>query len=182
MRPDRIVAAVQGAFLLLKNDERGMQAFELSLEGFVRSFLAVLIVLPLYALVVLIQAADLGPELAPTPLSVRLWSYALQWLAFVLTAMLLAKVMGREGQFVPYVIAANWASVVQIAIVLGVVLLTTLLPPAMTGLVLVLMTLGLLVYDYRVVRIAFGAEGFDGMAVVGIQFMVSLLVQRLATT
>ncbi len=180
MGPERIARAVQGAFLLLKNDERGMQAFDLSIDGLVRSFLAVLIVLPVYALVATIQAARVVAEIEPPPLSARLWAYLLQWAAFVVTAVILAKVMRREARFVPYVVASNWAAVVQIGIVLAVVLIATLLPMALVGLVLILMTLGLLVYDYRVARIAFAAPGFDGMAVVAIQFMVSLLVQRLA--
>ncbi|TVQ33467.1 MAG: hypothetical protein EA356_12200 [Geminicoccaceae bacterium] len=181
MHPKRVQANVEGAFLLLKNDPGGMAAFDLSLRGFVQSFIAIAIVLPAYALAVVIQALDLPPEIDPPTLGTRLWAYGLQWAAFVLTAVVLAKVMRREAHFVAYVIASNWAAVVQIGIVLVVVLLTTLTPPALTGLLLILMTVGLLVYDYRVARIAFAAPGFDGVAVVAIQFLVSLLVQRLAT-
>ncbi|MFW5832674.1 MAG: hypothetical protein ACOCYE_01080 [Pseudomonadota bacterium] len=182
MRLDEIRRAIGGAIDLLKDDPRGMDAFDLSLPGFVRSFVAVLLVLPVYALVLVVQDRQLGPGVDATPVTVRLVGYLLQWAAFVCTAVVLAKVLRREAYFVAYVIAANWASVVQIVIVLVVVLLTTLVPPVLTGLALVLMVVGLLVYDYRVVRIAFAAPGFDGMAVVAIQFMVTLLVQRLVAT
>jgi hypothetical protein len=182
MRLEEIRRAIGGAIDLLKDDPRGMEAFDLSLGGFARSFLAVLLVLPVYALVVAIQTIQLGALAEPTPLGLRLVSYLLQWTAFVVTAIVLAKVLHREAHVVAYVIAANWASVVQIVIVLVVVLLTTLLPPVLTGLALVLMTVGILVYDYRVARIAFAAPGFDGIAVVLIQFLVSLLVQRLVAT
>jgi hypothetical protein len=179
--PNQVRAAVEGAVLLLKNDERGMEAFDLSLDGFWRSFIAVLIVLPIYALIVAIQAADLGPDPDRPGLALRLSSYGLQWAAFVATAAVLAKVMRREPYFVPYVVASNWAAVVQIGLVLATVLLAAALPPAMTGLLLMVLTVGLLFYDYRIARIAFAAPGFDGIAVVVIQFMMSLLVQRLVT-
>ena len=180
MRPNAIAASVFGAVLLLKDDPRGMDAFDLSMRGFVWSFLAVALVLPPYALAVAIQSMEAPRELAPAPVVVRMIVYLVQWVAFVLTSALLARVLRREAYFVPYVVAANWAALVQIAIVLAVVLVTTVLPPALDGLMLMALTLGLLLYDYRVVRIAFAAPGFDGVAVVAIQFMVSRLVQRLA--
>ncbi len=176
---DDLVRYVVGAGLLLKNDERGMAAFDTSLKGFVQSFVAALIVLPAFAFVHVVQTRHIG--MGGTTMGLALVGYAAQWLAFPLTAAGLAKVMGRERYFVPYVVAANWASIVQIAIVAVVVLLSTLLSPAVGGFLLLLLTLGLLVYDFFIARIAFQTPGLDGGAVVVVQLLVSMLVQHLVT-
>ena len=176
---DDIVRYVVGAGLLLRNDERGMAAFDVSLRGFLQSFVAALLVLPLFAFVHYVQSRAIGVD--ATPMGVALVAYAAQWLAFPLTAAGLAKLMQRERYFVPYVVAANWASIIQIAVVAAAVLLGTLLSPGVAGLLLLLVTVGLLVYDFLIARIAFHTPGLDGGAVVIVQLLVSMLVQHLVT-
>jgi hypothetical protein len=176
---DDIVRYVVGAGLLLRNDERGMGAFDISLRGFIQSFAAAPIVLPLFAFVHFVQSREIGMD--ATPMGLALVAYAAQWLAFPLSAAALAKLMHREKHFVPYVIAANWASIIQIAVVAVAVLLGTLLSPGVAGLLLLIVTAGLLVYDFFIARIAFQTPGIDGGAVVVVQLLVSMLVQHLVT-
>jgi len=176
---DDIVRAIVGAGLLLRNDERGMGAFDTSMAGFIKSFSAALIALPIYAFVHFVQSRGIGVD--ATPMGTAVVAYGLQWAAFPLTAAGLAKVMHREPHFVPYVVAANWASIVQIGIVAVVVLLSTLLSQGLAGFVLLILTLGLLVYDFFIARIAFHTPALEGGAVVTVQLLVSLLVQHLVT-
>ena len=176
---DDIVRYVVGAGLLLRNDERGMAAFDVTLRGFLQSFTAALLVLPLFGFVHYVQSREIGVD--ATPMGVALVAYAAQWLAFPLTAAGLAKLMQRERYFVPYVVAANWASIIQIAVVAAAVLLGTLLSPGVAGLLLLLVTMGLLAYDFLIARIAFHTPGLDGGAVVIVQLLVSMLVQHLVT-
>ncbi len=174
---NEIVRSVVGAGLLLRNDPRGMEAFDLSLDGLLRSFFAALIVLPGFLLVQWLQTRDVDADAAPT--SLLLLAYGARWIVFALTAAVLAKLMGRGTRFVPYVVAGNWSSVVQMGIFLPVVLIGTLLPVPLAGLLLLATMIGLLIYDYLVVRIAFEAEGLEGTAVVLVQLLVGLFVQRL---
>jgi hypothetical protein len=176
---DDIVRYVVGASLLLRNDERGMAAFDVSLEGFIKSFTAALVVLPIFAFVHFVQSREIGMD--ATPMGLAIAAYAAQWFAFPLTAAALAKLLHREAHFVPYVVAANWASIIQIGLVAVVVLLGTLLSPGIAGLLLLVTTLGLLVYDFFIARIAFHTPGIDGGAVVVVQLLVSMLVQHLVT-
>ncbi len=176
---DDIVRFVVGAGLLLKNDERGMAAFDVSLKGFLQSFAAAVIALPLFAFVHFVQSRHLGMD--GTPMGLAVVAYAAQWLAFPLTAVGLAKVMHREQDFVAYVVAANWASILQIGIVATAVLLSTLLSSGLAGLLILVVSLGLLVYDFFIARIAFHTPGIDGAAVVVIQLLVGMLVQHLVT-
>lgn len=174
---DEITRGLFGAFLIMKNDERGLLAFDNSFEGFIKSFFAAVLVLPLYAFVHWAQSR--GLEAAQAPMGIAIVAYAIQWLAFPLTAAVLAKVMNRGEFFVPYVVAANWASVIQIGLVLVVVLVGTLMPPSLSGLLLLALTAGLLFYDYLIAKFAFHAPGFDGGAVVLVQLLVSMLVRNL---
>lgn len=173
---DEITRGVVGAGLLLKNDARGMAAFDTSLQGFIKSFFAALLVLPAYAFVHWVQSRGLAAS--GTPMATAVLAYGLQWLAFPVTAAVLAKLMSRTALFVPYVVAANWASVVQIAIVAVVVVVSTILPASLAGLALLALTIGLVFYDYLVAKFAFGAPGLDGVGVVVVQLLVSMLVQR----
>ena len=50
-----IQRSVQAAWLLARGDTRGMALFDLSLEGFWKSFAAALLVAPAYAIVLLDQ-------------------------------------------------------------------------------------------------------------------------------
>jgi hypothetical protein len=176
---DDIVRFVVGAGLLLKNDERGMAAFDVSLKGFVQSFAAAVIALPIFAFVHFVQTRHLGMD--GTPLGLAVLAYAVRWLAFPLTAAALAKMMHREQHFVPYVVAANWASIIQIGIVAAAVLLSTLLSSGVAAFLILVVTVGLLVYDFFIARIAFQTPGIDGGAVVLVQLLVSMLVQHLVT-
>ncbi|MEO1092358.1 MAG: hypothetical protein AAFX81_17185 [Pseudomonadota bacterium] len=177
---DSMARYAAGAWALLRNDESGMDAFRLDLRGLLQSFAAAVVVLPIYVAVVLVQTRAAAADDVTLDIWGRVLAFALQWAAFPLVAAVLAKVMNRSASFIPYVVAANWSAVVQIVIVLAVVLLSTLLPGTLGGVALLTLTAFLLFYDYRVVRIAFVAPGFDGVAVVTIQFLVSLLIQRVA--
>ena len=58
-----IQRSVQAAWLLARGDTRGMALFDLSLEGFWKSFAAALLVAPAYAIVLLDQYSVIGwPE------------------------------------------------------------------------------------------------------------------------
>ncbi len=174
---DEITRGVVGASLLLRNDARGLAAFDVSLEGFVKSFSAAVLMLPAFAFVHWLQTRDAA--FGATPLGLALLAYALQWVAFPVTAALLAKLMQRTQLFVPYVVAANWAYIVQIGIVVPVALLGTLLPTVVADLLAFALVLGLLVYDYQIARFAFQAEGFEGVGVVLAQLLVGLLIHHL---
>jgi hypothetical protein len=174
-----IQRSVQGAWLLAKGDTRGMNLFDFSVEGFWRSFAAMLIVAPVYALVVLAQPAPPGePESLTGMLLAEAVSYAVGWAAFPVAAIFLTRLLGLAAGYVPLVVANNWSAVVQIAFYAAVVVLGTLLPGELRALALLAATLAILVYQWFVIRTALDTGGGIALGIVVVDVLLSLAVSR----
>ncbi|HEX6012749.1 MAG TPA: hypothetical protein VFY87_13325 [Geminicoccaceae bacterium] len=175
-----IQRSVQGAWLLAKGDTRGMNLFDLSVEGFWRSFAAMLIVAPVYALVLLAQPvpADSEPESLTGTLLAEAIAYVVGWAAFPIAAVFLTRLLGLAAGYVPLVVANNWSAVVQIAFYAAVVVLGTLLPGELRALTLLAATLAILVYQWFVIRTALDTGGGIALGIVVVDVLLSLAVSR----
>ena len=175
-----IQRSVQGAWLLAKGDTRGMNLFDLSVEGFWRSFAAMLIVAPVYALVLLAQPvpADSEPDSLTGMLLAEAVAYVVGWVAFPVAAIFLTRLLGLAAGYVPLVVANNWSAVVQIAFYAAVVVLGTLLPGELRAISLLAATLAILVYQWFVIRTALDTGGGIALGIVVVDVLLSLAVSR----
>jgi hypothetical protein len=154
MIPDQaeVVRSLYGAWRLAWLDPSGMGQFNLSVEGFWRSFFAAVLVAPGYALLV---AQDLlAREEAVHPIwavLVETLAYAVGWAAFPVAAIFLTRLLGLSRNYVALIVAANWASVIQIGAFLAVIALGFVLPP-LAGLAVMLATGAILFYQWFVIR------------------------------
>jgi hypothetical protein len=117
--------SIWGAWRLAHLDVTGMRWFNLSSDGFFRSFFAALVIAPAYFLVAWIGSMP-GPEpTAPPPRSIvaDVISYPLLWLVFPLLLAAAGRQLGLTRQYAAGVIALNWAQVVIMAVVLPITLL-----------------------------------------------------------
>jgi hypothetical protein len=155
--PDReeISSALYGAYRLAWFDPTGMGHFNLTFDGFWRSFFAAALVAPAYAVLVGLQAAD-EPEVVDLGLLVVTESigYVLAWAAFPLVAIVLTRLLGLDRHYVALIVALNWTAVLQTALFLIVVLLGPVLPGALGTLLITLTTGAILVYQWFVIRSA----------------------------
>ena len=116
-----IASSLYGAWRLARLDKTALQFFNRSVEGFWRSFFAAVIVLPAHAALMFGQVAD--SEMTAGPLefaAVQGLIYVLGWTVFPLVMFHLAEVMQRSGEYIGYVVASNWASVLEAAFYLAV--------------------------------------------------------------
>lgn len=152
-------AAVGGAVRLLMGDRGGLAAMDPSLDGFWRSFRAIVLLLP--ALLPSIAAesfasdGETGPALLAIVAAV-LASYLLGWLLFPALLAGLARPLGLGRVYVGWMVARNWtaipASIPYVVVVSAWVI--GLLPVELFGL-LTLTTLGFSLWcGWRVARIA----------------------------
>ena len=146
---------VEGAWRLAKGDAGGMSHFDFSADGFWRSFWALVIVAPGYAILV---ADQYGRRGEPVPF----WSttiaesisYLLAWAAFPVVAVFLTRFFGVSRRYVPLIVAFNWSSLVRMAISLVPIAFSVLLSNQAVSFLMSIATGALIFYQGFIVKTA----------------------------
>lgn len=112
-----------GAWLVMCGRAEGLNRLDLSLEGFWRSFAAILLIVP-FALVGLISQRNFVQEegeaagaLTESGLGLEAVALLGDWLTFPLIFAAVARPLGLAARYVPFIVARNWASVIITAMV-----------------------------------------------------------------
>ena len=186
MIPDRaeIYSSIYGAWRLARLYPSGMRFFSLTIEGFWRSFFAAVIVAPIYIYIRLIRPtapvvegappADPGPGLVV----VDIGAYVVGWVAFPVLMILLARLLNVRGQYVSFIVAYNWANVVQWAL-FGVAATIAVALGAETGLGVVLNLAALaavLFYQWFIARTALMTSAYVAAGIVAIDVLLGLII------
>jgi hypothetical protein len=175
-----IVRSVQAAWLLAPGDNAALGHFDLSADGFWKSFAAALVVAPAYVLVLLDQYRFTGwPENAWATALAELVSFAGGWVAFPLAAISLTRLLGLSARYVPLIVANNWSAVIQVALYTAVVVVGTILPPELRTLALFTATILVLTYQWFVIRTALVTTGLTAFGLVVFDVLLSITVSRL---
>jgi hypothetical protein len=173
-----------GAWQVLLGRSEGLSRLDTSIDGFWRSFAAVILLAP-FALLSLIGPHAQGPEggeaVEPfTAARLAIYGVALlaDWVAFPLVFALVAPVFGLGSRYVPYIVARNWASVIIGAMValIHVPRILNILPAEITP-YLLLIGLGVaLRFSYVLVRTTLAVSMAMALPIVILDFLVSLVV------
>jgi uncharacterized membrane protein len=156
-----------------------MAGFDVSVEGFWKSFAAAPIVAPAYLLVLLDQYRLIGWPDAPwgTALA-ELVSFTVGWLAFPLAAIPLTRFLGLSARYVPLIVAHNWSAVIQVALYTAVVVVGGLFPLELRTLALLVATVLVLAYKWFVIRTALATTGLTAVGLVVLDVLLGLTVDR----
>jgi hypothetical protein len=116
--------SLDAAFALVLRDKRAWDKFDLSVEGFYRSFLAILIVAPMN-IVTDIIATDVANDLRMRhgqPALIDAFGFAevmfstiaftLQWMIFPLAMIFVLRFLGLSHRYAPLIVAHNWGTIV----------------------------------------------------------------------
>ena len=187
---EEVLRSLYGAYLLARMDRSGMSQFDLSIDGFWRSFFAAVLVAPGYALLV---AQKLAARVEPVPedrpsaaavqqfdlgwvLLVQTLAYIVGWAAFPLAAAAVTWALGLGRHYVPLIVASNWAAVIQIGLFLVALALSFVLPSPLSGLVLTLTTVSILFYQWFVTRTALQTTGGVALALVLLDLLLNTVI------
>ncbi len=178
------VLSLYGAYRLARFDARGMTYFETSIEGFWRSFFAAVIVAPFYAVLLFMRyaASETGVG-AMRFASVEAIAYVIAWVAFPLAMVFLARVLKREERYLGYIVAYNWAAVLQngLYLPLGMLGVTAAVPVGAAN-VLGLIALSLiLVYTWFIARVALNVGAGPAAALVALDLVLSVFINAVAS-
>ncbi|MHB2166673.1 hypothetical protein [Alsobacter sp. R-9] len=115
---DEVARHLSGSLKLLNQDTHGLDRFNVSLEAFWHSFLAVFLTAPAFVAVLASDRVRLGLPLQeglfhdPELVLVRLIAAGAAWVAFPLLMILVVRALGLGHRYVGYIIVYNWSAVV----------------------------------------------------------------------
>jgi hypothetical protein len=177
-----VMHGLYGAYRLASWDKSGLAWLDTTSDGALRSFWALLVVVPAYLLLVLLNAP------AETPVSVaqlgfQAIAYVVSWLAYLLVCHELAQWLGRGSHYPGFVCAYNWAGLLQIGLYLPMVALSQsgMLPPAVGEFLVFAAVVLTTAYQWFVTRTALAIPGMTAVGFVLMDMIVSLFVDYLQT-
>ncbi len=123
---NRTLDAIHGlkaAWRLLCLDEDGLKDFNRTADGFWNSFTAIYIVAPMY-----LYSVDVSARLSQPPQEATSWltslaALCLMWVLWPWAMIAISHMMGREKNYVRYIVSYNWSSVYVIAALVPVLML-----------------------------------------------------------
>ncbi len=176
--------AVGGALRLAVGDRRGLGLFDVSIDGFWRSFRAAAICYPPYLLLLSFRVS--GPlwdaSGVASILVVETIAYVISWVAFPLVILPLARQLGRDDRFLAFMVVYNWSQIPQTALVVlvGLDSATGLLPASGAHFAGLLAAIATLVYEWYIARVALAVTGAQATLVVIIDLVLSTALGRVA--
>jgi hypothetical protein len=178
-----IIRSLYGAYRLARIDPSGLDFFETTVAGFWRSFFAAVIIAPFYLVLLMIRYADLSNQ-TPTFrfFAIETVAYVIAWLAFPVIMWKVAQAFDRSRHFLRFMVAYNWAAVLQNALYLPIVTLGTaglLAAPTANALALLAVSL-IVVYTWFITRTALDLGGGQAAGIVGLDFLISVFINAVA--
>ncbi len=174
-----------GAYRLARLDAAGMQAFDVSIEGYWRSFGAALVALPGYLVVVALRASQAPEEEGWLRfVAIEAIAYVIAWVAYPLAAFYLTRPLNRADRYVAYIVAYNWSNVLQLAVYVAVVIVaaSNLAPLALVGVLHLATVLTVLAYQWFIARTALAITPLAAAGIVFIDFVIGFLVNSVGLT
>jgi hypothetical protein len=177
--------AIGGALKLARGDRRGLGFFDISIDGFWRSFRAALMCYPFYLVLLSFRVAAPYWEASGVPriVVVETIGYAISWVAFPLLVMPLARWLGREDRFLAFMVAYNWCQVPQtlLFVILGADAATGLFSAEFAQVAEFAAAVAVLVYEWYIARVALAVSPAQAVPVVLLDLLLGTLLGQVTT-
>jgi hypothetical protein len=178
-----IVRSIVGAVRIALLDPDASRWFNLTLQGFWRSFLAPVLLAPFFLLIVLLDAGRAAEdEAAGTMAVLRVVSYGFGVVAFPLLMVPMARLLRLSDTYVGYIIMWNWSALPQNAIMMPVTTLVAfgLVADKSAAMFSMAAVLTVLFYGYLVARAGLRCPPLTAVGVVLLDFVLSLVINTAA--
>ncbi|MFC4272104.1 hypothetical protein GQF03_14905 [Sneathiella chungangensis] len=168
-----------GAYLLARRDPRALGYFDISAEGFYRSFFAMLLAVPFFAIENAVDYKTLPTGTSIVPflllLCLALWS---SWGAYLLVMAILAKYIGFPDRYSVFVIVYNWAQFAIILVWLPVsIIISGIFPVAFASAVNLIFIGATYVYLWYILKVTLKVTTTQAVGFAFLEFLVVVLVQ-----
>ncbi len=176
---NEITRGVYGAWRLAQLDTGGVAYFDQTAEGFWKSFFAAAIVAPGYVILVLIALAEHGVAAGfLRAFLIHASAYAIGWTAYPLAMHHICGVIGKRSEYIGFIVAFNWAQVIQMMVYLPVFILAAMdiLPPQ----AIVIVYLVVLAYQWFVTRTMLGINAINAVMLIVLDQVISIVLSATA--
>ena len=168
-----------GAWRLARLDPGGLRYFDATLEGFWQSFQAAVIAAPIYVLLILLRVDE--HPLSDDPLRALLIEaigYVISWTAFPLVVWYVTRALNVSQRYFTYMVAYNWAVVLQVVAYLPVAVLAALgvMPSGTVTILALVVTAAVLYYQFFIARTALQVDVLPAIGLVALSFMLDLVL------
>ena len=175
--------SLYGAYRLARLDAGGLAYFDCSLGGFWRSFYAAAFIAPFFTLLLALRYAD--GTMAASPLryaAIESIAYVIAWVAFPVVMLTVVQMLDREKRLVSYIVAYNWAAVLQNALYLPILIMGitgVLAVNVANGLVWLALVL-ILIYTWFITKTALEVSAAAAAGVVALDLVLSIFTTSVA--
>ncbi len=189
-----IYQSLYGAWRLAHFDSEGMKHFDLTVSGFWRSFQSMIVALPLFIvlailekkiriLVLAVNSPGVVPDFDNYYLAQAL-DYLVIWPAFALLMIPFTRLMAVDRYYVPLIVAYNWARLVSIAILIPAYALlgSGILSTEVSGLITLITSVVVIFYQWFVIKTALGNAKLMGLAVMILDIVLALVISYFLTS
>ncbi len=175
-----IFGSLYGALRLARFDAGGLNYFNVSIEGFWRSFFAAGLSFPIFLFFSYLRFMEMGVPVAGWHyLSIEIIFYVIGWVAFPLLMISIVKMLGCQERYLNFMVAYNWTAVVQYLLYLPIGILTVMgvLPAETISLADFVLIIYVIAYTGFVVRHGLGIPVMNVIGVVGIDLTLTILIE-----
>lgn len=183
VRLDEITRGLYGAWRLARLDPGGLAWFDDTVDGFWRSFFAAVLTAPGFALLVGLRLAPHQLAAGPARLVlIESIAYVIGWVAFPLVMFYVAKLIDRDARYIRFIVAANWAAVLQMALFVIVTgLAHGFLAEGGVAILGAVATGAILFYQWFIARTALAVSGLVAAGIVLMDLVIGVFVNNVAT-
>ncbi|SRR5260221_3269717 len=176
--------AIGGALKLARGDARGLGFFDISLDGFWRSFRAALICYPMYLILLAFRVteAQWAASGVGRIVAVETIAFVISWTAFPLLMLPLSRALSRENRFLAFMVAYNWCQIPQtvLFLIVGLDVATGILPGAAAEVAGIAAGIAVMVYEWYIARVALALPGVQAILVVLLDLVLGTALSQVA--
>lgn len=174
-----IVYGLYGGYRLCRFDSQGLAYFNATESGFWRSFFAFVLIAPVHLLRVLVHLGDIQVQASAVRVAlIEVLVYIILVFAYPLAAFYLSELLDRRHRYITYIVAYNWAGVIQTLLLLPADALraSTILPPEATFLIDLAANILVLAILWFIARVALQTSALAAAGLVVVDVVILLIV------
>jgi hypothetical protein len=186
---DEVARSLTGAWRVLLDKPDAAQFFDLSFDGFWRSFRAFVLMIPAYGLAAATEYLGLtGSPSADVSGSAFVLAKAiaslLDWITFPILLALVAEQLGIARRYTSFIVVRNWGAVLASVpfVLIDLLYLLGIFDQDIADVASLVFVLGQLYYSYLIASRTLGAGIGMAVSIVVADFAVSLLIMAITSS